>query len=102
MILLACLIAIPALSAPAAGPVSAPAADPVYITIGPVFWYAWWNPMFEKKIFNMLRLGDIFNARVRMKNRFTISGSYLTGPAVSVNFLKKWSVSAVFTCGNLF
>lgn len=70
------------------------------ITIGPAFWYAWWNPMFEKKAFNLNRYGDINSITVKIQNDFEITPSYLAGLAFSVGFLNKWSFSTVFVCGN--
>lgn len=74
----------------------AEAREPVGIKIGVVGWYGWWDSDYLKKL-----MPNTVDPRMAATS-YKINSAPLYGPLLSVDFMKQWSFSAVFACGNHF
>ncbi len=94
---LAVLLSIPLAAVQAADDKAAPEKKHAF-SIGPVFWFTWWDPFFKNDL--STKYGGALNyARGRT---ISLPPSYLVGPTVSFTIFKKFSLGVLFVYGPKF
>lgn len=69
------------------------------VNVGAASWFAWWTPSFRDAVTGANRVEA---SSIQGPIQFTMNPSFLLGPALSVSFANRWTLSTVFLYGDWY